>query len=74
MPRFRMHNALTSVRAAASFFSEHAAAKLATGGNETHVTMANDHLTIALAKSNGHIVDLVPDGQNFLGVPQRALR
>ena len=67
MPRFNNHNALTFVGIVASTLIVHGAAKLVTGENSTHVTVANDHLAIALTKSNGHIVDLALDGQDLLG-------
>ncbi|KAI6783044.1 uncharacterized protein J7T54_002206 [Emericellopsis cladophorae] len=67
MVRLYNCNALSFAGAVASSLMAHAAAKLVAGENSTHVTVANDHLAIALAKSNGHIVDLALDGQDLLG-------
>ncbi|KAJ0161202.1 putative rhamnogalacturonate lyase C [Colletotrichum tanaceti] len=42
-------------------------ARLTTGENATHFTLANDRLSVVLAKSSGHIVDVALDGQDLLG-------
>lgn len=40
---------------------------LSTAENSTHFTLANDHLTVSLSKSSGHIEDVILDGQDLLG-------
>ncbi|CAI0646749.1 unnamed protein product [Colletotrichum noveboracense] len=58
-----MRGFLTLILAAAS----HAAARLTTGENSTHLTLTNDRLSVILTKSSGHITDLTLDGQDLLG-------
>ncbi|KAL3476169.1 galactose mutarotase-like domain-containing protein [Aspergillus californicus] len=40
---------------------------LQTGENSTHLTLSNSRFAIALAKSNGQIIDVTLDGQDLLG-------
>jgi rhamnogalacturonan endolyase len=42
-------------------------AKITASQNTTHYTLSNTRLAVAVAKSNGHIVDLTLDGQDLLG-------
>ncbi|KAF6843841.1 rhamnogalacturonate lyase C [Colletotrichum musicola] len=44
-----------------------ATARMTTGENATHLTLSNDRLSVVLARSNGHIIDLTLDGQDLLG-------
>ncbi|KAF4896246.1 putative rhamnogalacturonate lyase C, partial [Colletotrichum viniferum] len=57
-----MRGSRTLILAAAS----HAAARLTTGENSTHLTLTNDRLSVVLTKSSGHITDLTLDGQDLL--------
>lgn len=45
----------------------HAVARVTTGENATHFTLSNDRLSVVLARSSGHIVDVILDGQDLLG-------
>ncbi|KAK6215378.1 rhamnogalacturonate lyase C [Colletotrichum tabaci] len=56
-----------SLTLAATLFCHAVTARLTTGENGTHFTLANDRLSVVLAKSNGHIVDVALDGQDLLG-------
>ncbi|KAL0934674.1 rhamnogalacturonate lyase c [Colletotrichum truncatum] len=56
----------SNLLAIATFFC-HAAAGLRTGENSTHLMLSNDRLSVVLAKSNGHIIDVTLDGQDLLG-------
>lgn len=47
--------------------ASHATALLTSSENATHFTLANDRLTVALAKSSGQIVDIQLDNQDLLG-------
>ncbi|KAL2826148.1 galactose mutarotase-like domain-containing protein [Aspergillus cavernicola] len=47
--------------------ASHSVALLRATENSTHLTLANDRFSVALARSNGHIVDATLDGQDLLG-------
>ncbi|WYZ35523.1 hypothetical protein EsH8_X_000170 [Colletotrichum jinshuiense] len=58
------HNTIFTL--AATLFC-HAVARVTTGENATHFTLSNDRLSVVLARSSGHIVDVILDGQDLLG-------
>lgn len=45
----------------------YSAAALTTTSNSTHYTISNSRFSVAVAKSNGHVVDANLDGQDLLG-------
>ncbi|KAF9894931.1 hypothetical protein FE257_004553 [Aspergillus nanangensis] len=69
-PKFNnclMRNTFTAALVFLTGLASQSMAALKTGENSTHFTLANDRFAVAMAKSNGQIVDVTLDGQDLLG-------